>query len=363
MLSVVLPVRITAETAYLLERLEANLELLGSHEGVECVVVDSDSAAQHAAAIRRACERPRCVLVADPAPRQPFAPGLARNAGARAASGDTLLFYDVDLVCQADFVPRVLALAAARRAATDFLMIPCLYLTRRATEELRFSGQPVDLQPHLESLLAGDNDQVAHLAVSTSTVVVSRAHFLALGGNRGEYCGHGCEDFDLLHRLASRAPLGPRPADYADDVKAVFPGDYRGFRAYLARYALPHLFDRLYTAHLWHPRPLQRRYFRRRRRNEELLQTLMRQHDAAPEAWRDSGGEPLAPLGQYIAELQRRAGQDPQAYPGLFRWREGVRAPGGTPRSRLRKLLLRPRAFFADSRVPGLRFLRHLFPR
>lgn len=361
MLSVVLPLRITADTAYLLERLEGNLALLGGHPGVECVVVDSASAPEYGDAIRRACDRPGCVLVTDPAPQQPFAPGMARNVGARAASGDTLLFYDVDLVCQADFIDRVQAWAAGDREAHEFLMIPCLYLTREATEELGFHGRPVDLSPLLASMLAGDGDRVSHVAVSTSTVAVSRAYFLELGGNRPDYRGHGCEDFDLLHRMAARWPIGPRPSDYHDDVKARFPGDYRGFRAYLARYALPHLFDGLYTAHLWHPRPARQRYFRRRRTNEELLQELMRRHDAEPGVW-NGNGQPLEPLADYIAKVQREAGFDPEAYPGLFRWRPGVTGPPRTG-AKLRKLLFRPRAFFADSRLPGLRALRHLFSR
>jgi predicted glycosyltransferase involved in capsule biosynthesis len=362
MLSVVLPVRITAETAYLLERLQGNLALLGGHPEVECVVVDSASAPPYAAAIRRACDRPGCLRVADPEPQHPFAPGLARNAGARAASGDTVLFYDVDLVCQADFLARVQAWASTERDAHAFLMIPCLYLTRSATEAVAFGGQPVDLSPYLASVLAGDADRVNHVALSTSTVAVSRTYFLELGGNRAAYRGHGCEDFDLLHRMAARAPIGPRPADYYDDVKARFPGDYRGFRAYLARYALPNLFEGLYTAHLWHPRSRTRYYFRRRRTNEALLQTLMRRDDVEPGRWQATAG-PLAPLGEHIAELQRRAGFDPDDYPGLFRWRPGVTGPGRTPGSRLRKLLFRPRAFFSDSRVPGLRALRHLFSR
>lgn len=56
-------------------------------------------------------------------------------------------------------------------------------------------------------------------------------------------------------------------------------------------------------------------------------------------------------------------GYDAAEFPGLFRWKEGVTQAAGTPRRKLRKLLLRPRAFFADSRVPALRALARVFRR
>jgi predicted glycosyltransferase involved in capsule biosynthesis len=361
-LSIILPIRCERSTRYLVDRLRANLAFFAAHEQVECVVVDSGSAAGYAAEIRMLCRRPRCTLVVDPAPRQPFAPGLTRNLGAAAATGGHLLFWDVDLCAGATLVERVGGWIAADPQPAEFLMIPCLYLTRAATERLRFDGRPVDLDAHVASLLAGESHLVDHLSISTSTVVVARAHYQRLGGFRPEYSGHGSEDFDLLHRLASYTPVGGRPDDYYVDHRTRFPGDYAGFRAYLARYGLRHLFDGLYTAHLWHPRPLRRRYFGQRSHNEPLLQSSMRAHDALPaqpplpRPWA-TDAPVVAPLREHIAELLRAHGRDPEVDIGLFRWQPGVGPPPGATRAKLRKLLLRPRDFFADSRFPVLRRL------
>jgi len=383
-LSVVLPLRCKRQTEYLLGRLSANLALLCAHPEVECVVVDSASPAPYAANIRRLCDRPRCVLVTDPDPQRPFAPGMTRNAGAQRATGDYLLFYDVDLCCQSDFLPRVLAWTESAHAPTDFLMIPCLYLTEAGTRGLGLVDGPVDLAPLADSLLAGENHLVDLAAVSTSTVVVRRDHFLRLGGNRPEYRGHGCEDFDLLHRLASYSPVGPRARDYFEDERTRTPADYRGFRKYLAYYSLPLLLDGLYTAHLWHPRPLARGYFWKRRQNEALLQQFMRAHDrgraaplqlqdlsgaaepdvpgtALPRPWEEEDHTPLPPLADFIRDLMSSRGLDPERQPGLLRLKAGVVRARGTRRAKLRKLLTRPREFFADSRVPGLAAIRHLF--
>jgi predicted glycosyltransferase involved in capsule biosynthesis len=377
-ISVVLPIRAQRGTAYLVERLAGCLHRFEPFPDVECVVVDSASAPPLAAQIQRLCDRPRVTRVQDRAPAFPFAPGIARNLGAQAARGEHLLFYDVDLVSNEDFVPALARWCASEPDPHAFLMIPCLYLTRAATERARGA----DLAPYLASYLAGENHLVDNIAVSTSTVVVTRRHFLRLGGNRPVYQGHGCEDFDLLHRLASLWPDGARPVDYYLDERARFPVDYRGFRAYLARYALPHLFGGPYTAHLWHPRPIVRRYFRQRQRNEALLQQLMRAHDAgasrqAPLASRVDD-EPIAdtslpapwvtdtppppPMREVVHEVLIRAGRDPELDIGLARWKPGVGVPQGTRRGKLKKLILRPRQFLLDARFAPLRRLARLFP-
>jgi len=359
-LSVVLPIRVSTGGEFRIERLGALLAFFGRYDDVECVVVDSASPAPFGEQIRRLCDgRPRCRLVADPDPQEPFAPGAVRNAGAREARGEWLLFFDVDFSAGASFVPDVLAWTRAARDPRDFLVVPCLFLTRESTERLAFRGEPADLGPYRASLLAGDNDLVHHLATSPSPLVVRREHFLAIGGNRPEYRGHGYEDFDLLHRLASHRPIGKRPPDYLDDVKAQFVGDLRGFRAYFALYGLPHLFEGLHAAHLWHARPPEEPFFARREENAALFQRLAREHDAAG-AWTDEGATPTSPLRDVINELMHRHGVDPAANPGLLRRKEGVAPRRGTPLSKLRKLLRSPRSFLADSRLPPLRALARL---
>ena len=298
----------------------------------------------------------------DPAPARPFPPGHVRNLGAAVATGDYLLFYDVDLCCGPGFVDGVRRWITAGPGPTDFLMAPCLYLSEQGTARLRFVGAPVDLSPHLASALGGDNAMVDHFAVSTSTVVVAAAHFRRLGGNRAEYAGHGCEDFDMLHRLASYSPRGRRPADYYVDQRTRFPGDYQGFRAYFLQYALPHVFGDLLTAHLWHPRPIHRRYFRQREHNEALLQAKMREHDALPAMpplpapWATGDAPEALPPRQLIPKVMAELGRDVVAQPGLLRWQPGVTPHVVALRNRARKLV-RPRELMLDARGAAQRLL------
>jgi predicted glycosyltransferase involved in capsule biosynthesis len=379
MLSVILPIRAEASTSYLVDRLGPCLERFAPFEGVECVVVNSASAPPLAARIRSLCARPRVTFVEDPAPLSPFAPGVARNLGAQAARGDHLLFYDVDLVNNADFIPALEKWCAVPRDPCAFLMVPCLYVSKVGTEKL--GRGPIDLAPYLASYFAGENHLVENIAISTSTVVVTRSHFLRLGGNRSVYQGHGCEDFDLLHRLASYWPEGARPDDYYVDERTRFPINYKGFRAYLARYSLPHLFGGPYTAHLWHARPIVRRYWRQRERNEAVLQDMMRGHDAGkavnpplrstvdgdpvpsplPATWATT--IPAPPIREVILDLLARHGRDPEVDVGLLRWKAGVTAPRSSRRSKLRKLILRPKQFFEDTKFSPLRRIAKWLPR
>ncbi len=345
--------------------------------------MDSGSSPAIAAELRALCARyPRCRLVVDPLPDEPFAPGATRNLGAEAATGSHLFFYDVDLLPGLALMDGLLRWQRETTDPREFLVVPCLYLTEAATRTLERAGArpgTTDLAPFLASFLAGDNDQVGHLAASTSTVLVERHHFLRLGGNRTEYRGHGCEDFDLLHRLSSFSPSGRRPADYYLDHKVPFVADYRGFRAYFALRALPPLFEGLYTAHLWHPRPLLRPYHRAREANERRLQELMREHDATrgadaiataeldereplPAPWAGEGAAPAPRIDELLAELMARHGLDRATHPGLFHWNAHAHRPRGTPWTKLRKLVLHPRAFLGDSRLRALRWLGQRLP-
>lgn len=189
---------------------------------------------------------------------------------------------------------------------------------------------------------------------------------MAIGGFREAFAGHGCEDFDLIHRLAAFYPIGQRPDDYSEDIKSQFPADYRGFRRYFSFYAVPHLFSGLFLLHQWHPRPLTRQYHRKRKGNEARFAQILREPVLTlpkPLAGCMTGGQvlhlltsgavcsehKLADFGQWLREQQTQAGYPVSRYPGFSGYRVGVRKAGGTPWRKFRKLLLNPSAFFRDA--------------
>ncbi|WP_080741258.1 galactosyltransferase-related protein [Aeromonas veronii] len=281
-----------------------------------------------------------------------YSPGQARNYAVANSSSKMIFIMDVDLLC----APRLafeLELRCIRCAQIDisgFEMYPCLYLTKEETAH--FDG---DFHGCLESFLRGENHRVEGIALASSCLLMNREWFLQLGGFDEQFVGHGGEDLELIDRLTRHYPIGPRPDDYALNIKAQHPGDYQGFRRYFSYYALPHLFAGRFLVHQWHPRPLTHPYHKRRANNDQLLEQMLARSEAERGPLKgpvvpcnDLGGE-LPDFREWMIRLQEEAGYPVSEYPGLLRWQEGVQRKRPLWR-KLRKLYLNPRAFFADMR-------------
>ena len=127
--------------------------------------------------------------------------------------------------------------------------------------------------------LEGRSESVLNLAPATSTFVVRRLHYLALGGHRSEFAGHGYEDFELCHRMSAYADKYPRPDDYYTDKKSYDSVEYEGFRAMFTMNGYGAWHRGLFTVHLWHPRGVGTAYDKRRSQNRKLLDQMMREFD------------------------------------------------------------------------------------
>lgn len=279
-----------------------------------------------------------------------YSPGLDRNCAVAHSSVRTIFFIDADLLIAPILRDQLVIRSGHLPTRCAFEMYPCLYLTKEETE--RFNG---DFQGCLESFLRGENHRVEGIALASSCLLINREWFLQLGGFDEQFVGHGGEDLELIDRLTRHYPIGPRPDDYALNIKAQHPGDYQGFRRYFSYYALPHLFAGRFLVHQWHPRPLTHPYHRRRAGNDQLLEQMLSRTEAERGPLKgpvvpcnDLGGE-LPDFREWMIRLQEEAGYPVSEYPGLLRWQEGVQRKRPLWR-KLRKLYLNPRAFFADMR-------------
>lgn len=288
-----------------------------------------------------------------------FSPAQARNKivkGLKHSDG-YIFFQDIDLILSKKLAETLSTQALKLRNLSNFSfeMYPCLYLTKEETE--RFDG---DFQGCLESFLRGENHRVEGIALASSCLLMNREWFLQLGGFDEQFVGHGGEDLELIDRLTRHYPIGPRPDDYALNIKAQHPGDYQGFRRYFSYYALPHLFAGRFLVHQWHPRPLTHPYHKRRAGNDQLLEQMLARTEAERGPLKgpvvpcnDLGGE-LPDFREWMIRLQEEAGYPVQEYPGLLRWQDGIK-PKRPLWRKLRKLYLNPRAFFRDMFNPRSR--------
>ncbi|HHQ4609749.1 TPA: galactosyltransferase-related protein [Aeromonas veronii] len=294
--------------------------------------------------------RVNAFLVKDFQPFSTYSPGIARNNGVAITSSPVVFLADADLLFPPVFFEQLVIRSHSLSVMNAFDMYPCLYLTKEETES--FDG---DFQGCLESFLRGENHRVEGIALASSCLLMNREWFLQLGGFDEQFVGHGGEDLELIDRLTRHYPIGPRPDDYALNIKAQHPGDYQGFRRYFSYYALPHLFAGRFLVHQWHPRPLTHPYHKRRANNDQLLEQMLTRSEAERGPLKgpvvpcnDLGGE-LPDFREWMIRLQEEAGYPVSEFPGLLRWQEGVQRKRPLWR-KLRKLYLNPRAFFADMR-------------
>jgi predicted glycosyltransferase involved in capsule biosynthesis len=115
----------------------------------------------------------------------PYSAAKARNHGVKQSKAEFILFYDVDLVVQDNFIDFVFSDINKIKNSTinKFYIYPCLYLTEAYTKELSdLKLSDIDFDKIKYRYLEGYNDQVAYLAVNTSTILLAREHYINIGG-------------------------------------------------------------------------------------------------------------------------------------------------------------------------------------
>jgi hypothetical protein len=223
-------------------------------------------------------------IVRHPSPGHLFSIGQARDFGVQMAREGVVMFNDIDFLASETMYRRIHAEVVRRemhRNLFDFFCIPVLFLTEEGTRQWQSEIQAdhVSLvgQTSLEWLEEAQA-LIQTAAFGSSAMVVNRHHYLSLGGHDRRFTGHGAEDYDILHRLATLAPKAPRPHDYYRDYKLNSVRHYWGFRPWFALYGLDLFLDGIYLVHLWHPRRREKGYFRPGP-NFRLLKKIMRDFD------------------------------------------------------------------------------------
>ena len=136
-------------------------------------------------------------------------PGAARNAAAAVAQGEWLAFLDADDAWMPDRLAQQLA-AAAQYPATELW---CGEIAIRYGQEPFAPAPPPPHPLPPPRWVTLDDLALRNIYVATSTVLVRRAAFAAVGGFDVRF--RGPEDYDLWLRLAHRQPLGRLPLPLA----------------------------------------------------------------------------------------------------------------------------------------------------
>lgn len=369
LLSVIIPFQKRSGDRASIERLDQAIACFTDQTAIEVVVFDTGRQSARGKLASKQQGNLRYIHQFQPGV---FAPGKVRNAAVAHATGQYIFLFDADLLISrtmaaqlSDFVREL-----ASEMPQVFRMFPCLYLSQAysshfTAEFLNPAMHQALYQKVFTSWFRGEVCKVDGIALASSCLLINREWFLAIGGFRQEFTGHGYEDFELIHRLAMYYPVGKRPADYPEDVKSQFPADYRGFRRYFSHYAVPHLFNGEFLLHQWHPRPLTRPYHRKRKNNEARFADILKDSAVTlpePLAGFQASAEILVVLKSGVAESNRELPDFPcwlreqqvmngfpvEEYPGLFHFQPGVKKISGGFWRKLRKLFLHPEQFIRD---------------
>jgi hypothetical protein len=264
-ISLIIPLRLTASTYEGALRLARICETV-PRDLFDIVISDYGTEDAHAGPIRQ-LQGEGIEVVRHPAPGKLFSIGHARDFGVQMAHRRIVLFNDIDFLGTEAMYRDIHAEAMRRqifRNMFDFFCVPVVFLTEKGSE--RWFAAVAEQRPFIAEFdadrLQAAAPDIQFIAFGSSAMVVNRHHYLSLGGHDENFAGHGAEDYDLLHRLASLAPRGPRPNDYFTDFKDNGVRNYWGFRPWFALHGLDVFAQGLYLVHLWHPRRMEKGYFR-----------------------------------------------------------------------------------------------------
>jgi predicted glycosyltransferase involved in capsule biosynthesis len=295
-IALIVPIRLTANTHEGAERLE-RLCASVPRDLFDIVISDYGTRPAFDAPLRSLAED-GITVVRHPAPRPLFSIGHARDFGVAMARQKVVLFNDIDFFGTPEMYRRIHAEVIRRdigRNMFDFFCVPVLFLTEGGTQAwfaAAAEGRPL-VEPWSVEGLEAATANVQFTAFGSSAMVINRHHYLSLGGHDAKFSGHGAEDYDLLHRLAALSPLGPRPNGYFLDFKDNGVRRYWGFRALFALYGLDVFARGVHLVHLWHPRRLEKGYFRSRQnfRNLRKVMAGFERKGTMPPALADPAGQ------------------------------------------------------------------------
>ncbi|MGV3548459.1 hypothetical protein [Rhizobium sp.] len=287
-IALIIPIRLTGATFEGQERLARICDIV-PQDLFDILISDYGTPPEHRAPLDAAAAR-GAKIVSHPAPHPLFSIGRARDFGVQMSNAPVIVFNDIDF-CGTEAMYRAIHAEVTRRRIADnpfdFFCVPVLFLTEQGSRD--WLGAADDAKPFAGALtvaaLEQDRARIQSVAYGSSAIVVSRNHYLSLGGHDPRFTGHGAEDYDLLHRLAALAPRGPRPHDYFTDYKDNAVRKYWGFRPFFALYGLDVLPRGIHLVHLWHPRRKEKGYFRPAQ-NFRLLKRVMKRFDR-------TGGQPM----------------------------------------------------------------------
>lgn len=284
LLSIITPFYVRNRDSYLYQRALNFIATSHTPDWMERIFIDQGSPASIAEELSAACLRRGIRYLHLDRGHHPFSIGLCRNTGVQRAHGEFISFQDVDLAAPAKVYDQI------RNHLTDELplnhleVIPCLYLTP-AGSALYAAGTPETAHDWLHAAFLENLPDVVQMAAPATSCLLARRHFyLAEGGVREEFFGHGYEDFELMNRLGHRARKFHRSHDYYSHAHKYDSQEYKGYRTFFSMFGRQNLNSGIFYAHLHHEVVSEPGYKERNARNKTLFESFLKNFDEKNDA-------------------------------------------------------------------------------
>ncbi|MBZ7934935.1 sugar transferase [Campylobacter sp. W0065] len=262
-LSIIIPFGLSKERIYIKDRVIQKATHLKSDEKVEYIFVEGYSSFENN--LKQIIEENGHIYLKDESQKDFFSQGKCRNLGACFANAQVIMFLDVDCYISSFSLEKILNLIRIKNIAINYNIIftlPVIYLTEYGTAFIYKEDEMIWDALIQNDLISGEKSLINFFAPSsTSSIIINKHKFLALGGNNEEFIGHGYEDFDFFARvLYSCVTFEKMPINLYYDSRNWNFINFEGFRSWFSLLGYEMSFHGIYMYHFWHIEPNQNRY-------------------------------------------------------------------------------------------------------
>ena len=256
-LSVLIPVR-TTENYDIVERLKFKKKDKSIPNNIEFIVIDDGSDENGALKLKIESINLGYKYIRIDSEDKFFSLARARNIGAKNANGKYLLLEDVDLAPYDGFYSDIIdeiRIWDLDKKQEDFFTIPTIYLTKKGSNEFLENNSRLKAKTLVQKFLEFDTEYFESEAPCSSCVVVSKHHYLSIGGQNESFDRWGFEDHEFANRLLSFSSKLPDPINKTKYIPTKFEDyiKYEGFRARYRLYGDMISLKGIYSFHINHP--------------------------------------------------------------------------------------------------------------
>lgn len=285
-LTVLIPVR-TTENYDIVERLNFKRKDPSANNAVEFIVIDDGSNSEGAKALKEEADRLGYKYLRIDSEDKFFSLARARNYGAQHANGKYLLIEDVDFAPYQGFYSDIIeeiALWELDQKQEDFFSIPAIWLTKEMSEEYLACNTKAVAKKIIQKYLEFDTRYFEFGVPCGSTLVVSKHHYLSIGGQNERFERWGFEDHEFANRLLRFSVKFPNPVNSTKYLPTQF-DEYVNYEGFRSRYRLHGdlvASKGIYTFHINHPISTQFRSPQIREANRLIFEECRAKMDQDP---------------------------------------------------------------------------------